>query len=266
MKTFNFLLDIKRLALLFLLLYLFIPQNTFGQEGAFQPGEKLKLRIHYGWFNASYATLEVRDKKIGDTNIYHVRGHGKSTGVLHAFFKVNDTYQSYIDTETLLPIQFFRDIDEGGYKKNKIIWFNQNARSAKVRDLKHDTEETYSTEPEVQDMISAFYYIRNQIDTHLKNEGDELTINMFFDENNYQFKTVLVGKETLKTKFGKIKTLKLRPYVQEGRVFKEKESLTVWISDDDNKIPVKLKAKLAVGSLTADLEEYEGLKYPIEFE
>jgi len=69
-----------------------------------------------------------------------------------------------------------------------------------------------------------------------------------------------LGRETLKTKFGKISTLKFRPYVEAGRVFKEKESLTVWVTDDDNKIPLLIKADLAVGSLKATLTEFKGLK------
>ena len=84
---------------------------------------------------------------------------------------------------------------------------------------------------------------------------------MFFDEENYKFKLKFLGKETINTTFGKIKTLKFRPYVMAGRVFKEEESLTLWVSDDDNKIPLRIKADLAVGSLRADLEVFKGLKH-----
>ena len=76
---------------------------------------------------------------------------------------------------------------------------------------------------------------------------------MFFDEENYGFKLKYLGKETIKTEFGKVKTVKFRPYVMAGRVFKEEESLTLWVSADKNKIPLKIKADLAVGSLRAEL-------------
>jgi hypothetical protein len=85
---------------------------------------------------------------------------------------------------------------------------------------------------------------------------------MFFDENNYDFKLRYLGKEIIKTKFGKVATVKFRPLVQAGRVFKEDESLTVWVSDDQNKIPLRIKASLAVGSLRADLDAYKGLANP----
>lgn len=246
---------------LFLLCFSLLCIHTGLTAQSYQDGEWLKFRIHYGWFNASYATLEVNEEKIGNTPIFHVTGKGKSTGLLHAFFKVDDTYESFIEKSTQLPVQFKRNINEGGYIKNKIIYFFQRGRSAKVRDLKHDTEKTYTTEPEVQDMISVFYYVRNQIDGAFKKEGDSLVANMFFDEKNFKFKTVYLGQEVIKTKFGKVETLKLRPYVQSGRVFKEDESLTVWVTADGNKIPVRIKAKLSVGSLTADIDDFKNLKH-----
>jgi hypothetical protein len=95
---------------------------------------------------------------------------------------------------------------------------------------------------------------------------------MFFDEENFGFKLKYLGTETIKVDINgskvKIKTLKFRPYVMAGRVFKEEESLTLWVSADENKIPLKIKADLAVGSLRADLVEYKGLKhyFPIQFD
>ena len=88
---------------------------------------------------------------------------------------------------------------------------------------------------------------------------------MFFDEEVYKFRLKLLGKEEIKTKFGKVKTLKFRPYVQAGRVFKEEESLTIWVSDDANRIPLKVQASLFVGSLKAELVDYKGLKHKTIF-
>lgn len=265
MKFTDLTYPMKKLSFLFFLfLFLLYSSKGITQSQTYQDGEWIQLRIYYGWFNASFATLEVKEKSIGNTPVYHVKGNGKSTGLLHAFFKVDDTYESIINKETQLPIQFIRDINEGGHTKNQIIWYDQRQQRAKIRDLKHNTTKEFDTDPNVQDMISAFYFARNQIEDHLKNPGDELTIDMFFDEENYKFKIVYLDQEVIKTKYGRIKTLKLRPYVQAGRVFKEQESLTVWISADKNKVPIRVKAKLAVGSLTADLEDYKGLKYPLE--
>lgn len=246
---------------LLLISFSFSPLNA---QETFKDGEWLKFRIHYGIFNASYATLEVNETNLNGESHYHVKGHGKSTGLLHAFFKVDDTYESYINKETGLPTKFIRDINEGGYKKDKRIYFNQKAHTAVVEDRKHDTEEEFKIEEKVQDMISVFYSLRDQIDEKLKKEGDEIVVNMFFDDKNHKFKTVFVGKEKIKTKFGKIEVLKLKPLVESGRVFKDEGGLTVYVSADKNKIPLQIKAKLSVGSLKADLHEYKNLKHPFE--
>ena len=111
-------------------------------------------------------------------------------------------------------------------------------------------------------MVSTYYYLRNNINVDSLKIGDEVSVNMFFDEENYGFKLKYLGKERINTQFGKVNTLKFRPYVMAGRVFKEEESLTLWVSNDKNKIPLRIKADLAIGSLRADLDAFKGLKHP----
>lgn len=231
-------------------------------EKAYKAGEWFKFRIHYGWFNASYATLEVKDELYNNKEVFHIVGKGKSTGLLDLFFEVDDDYQTYISKDTQQPLYFIRKINEGGHTKDKEIFFDQNKNVARVIDNKHKTEKTFSTKKEVQDMLSVFYFLRNKIDHKRIEPGDEIVLDLFFDDENYRFKTVFLKREVVKTKFGKVKCLKFRPYVQADRIFEEEESLTFWVSDDENKMPVKIKAELAVGSLEADLEEYKGLKNP----
>ncbi|MGC1631327.1 MAG: DUF3108 domain-containing protein, partial [Gelidibacter sp.] len=137
---------------------------------------------------------------------------------------------------------------------------------ALVNNKKSKTKETYTIAENVQDMVSAFYYLRNNYKTETIKEGDEVSLNMFFDEENFNFKLKFLGREDLKTEFGVIKTLKFRPYVMAGRVFKEKESLTLWVSADDNKIPLRIQADLRVGSLRADLEAFKGLKHSFQLQ
>ena len=110
-------------------------------------------------------------------------------------------------------------------------------------------------------MVSAFYYLRNNLDINSMAVGDEFLMDMFFDRENYKFKLKFLGREVLDTEFGKVACIIFRPYVQSGRVFKEKESLTLWVSDDDNKIPLVIKADLMVGSLKATLIQFKGLQH-----
>lgn len=245
------------------LLMLLISGLTYAQEAAFQDGEWFRFRISYsGWWKAGEATLSVTNETLKGKPVYHVKGKGVTTGMTKLFFGVEDYYETYIDKKTTLPYRFIRKIDEGGHTKDKIIDFNQQSNVATVNDKKHNEVKTFQTEPNIHDMVSAFYYLRNSIDSENLKDGDETVINMFFDQENFKFKLKFLGREEVKTKFGKVKALIFRPYVQAGRVFKEKESLTVWISDDQNKIPLQIKADLAVGSLKADIDAYKGLKHP----
>jgi len=116
----------------------------------------------------------------------------------------------------------------------------------------------------VQDMLSVYYAMRN-VDTSNLKPGDFIEQNIFFDYELYPFRMKIIGREVIKTKFGYIKTLVLRPYVVADRVFREEESLTIWVSDDENKIPLLIEAKLLVGSIKASLVKYKNLKYPIKF-
>ncbi len=231
------------------------------QDPAFEEGEWFKFRIHYGIFNASYAELHVKNARLKGEKVYHIKGTGKSTGLLDLFFEVDDRYETYIDREEVKPYRFIRKINEGGHTKDIQIDFDHESGTALYHDKKHKKKSTLDIKPQSQDMMSAFYYLRNAVDIKTLEIGDEFILPMFFDEENYDFKLKFLGREVVDTKFGDVAALKFRPYVQSGRVFKEEESLTVWISDDDNKIPLKIQAKLAVGSLTADLDAFKGLKH-----
>jgi len=253
---------------LFILSFLFLIQVSLAQtETAFQDGEWFRFRMSYsGFLKAGNATLKVDETTYKGKPVYHVVGKGWTTGAIKWFFKVRDRYESYFDKYTGLPYKFIRKIDEGGHTKDIEIEFDQEQNKAYVDNKKHNTQKVFTTEENVQDMVSAFYYLRNNYDTSTIKKGDMVSLNMFFDEENFNFKLKFLGRETIETEFGKVKTLVFRPYVMAGRVFKEQESLTLWVSADKNKIPLKVKADLAVGSLRADLEAFKGLKHSFQIQ
>jgi len=232
-------------------------------QSAYEDGEWLSFKIKYGWFNTSKATLEVRKTKLNNEDVHHIIGNGKSVGLLDVFFRVRDRYETFVNQDGL-PVKFIRDINEGGYKKHKELYFNHNSQRVKVVDYKHKTTESFDFELNTQDMLSAFYKLRNSINIETLRIGQEFNLNMFFDNENYDFKTKFLGYEVLDTKFGKVACLKFIPYVKAERVFEAQESLTFWISADQNKIPLKIEAELAVGSLTAELDEFKGLSHSFE--
>ncbi len=250
-----------------LLLTVFVLSNSFNieEKDSYTIGEFFKLRIHYGLINAGYASLEVKDAEINGKKMHHVVGKGCTTGMTKMMFKVVDNYESYFNKETNKPYVFIRNINEGGYTKNQQGYFNQNNNTVLVKDYKNKTEKTFNVPENIQDIVSSFYYLRNHRKIDKLAVGESITIDMFFDEETTKFKLKFVGKENINSKFGEINCMVFKPLVQAGRVFKEEESLTVWVSNDDNKIPIRVKASLAVGSIKADIDQYKGLKHPINF-
>lgn len=229
---------------------------------AYDAGEWFKFRIHYGFINAGFATLEIQEAVKNNIKVYHAIGKGYTVGMSRFFFKVDDTYESYFDKVTNKPFQFVRKIDEGGYTKNQEGFFNQDANKVLLKDYKNKTEKTFLVTENVQDIISTFYFLRNYPTIDKLKVGESVVVDMFFDDEVFKFKLKFIGREDIATKFGIAPCMIFRPIVQSGRVFKEEESLTVWISDDENKIPLRIKASLAVGSIKADLENFKGLKNP----
>jgi hypothetical protein len=254
--------------ILLLVTFLVLSNYSFAQtESAFDIGEWFKFKMSYsGWMKAGEATLKVNEDVLDGKPVFHVVGKGKTTGAISWFFKVKDRYESYFDKEKLIPYRFIRDIDEGGHTKNIEINFDQKNQKAHVYNIKHNSKKIIDTKPNVQDMVSTFYYLRNKLDVSKLKVDDEIRTDMFFDGENYGFKIKYLGKETLRTAFGKVECLVFRPYVMAGRVFKEEESLTLWVSADQNRIPIRMKADLAIGSLRADLEAFRGLKHQFKIE
>lgn len=238
-----------------------IPENT-ENTSAFKIGEWLKFRIHYGFLNASYATLQVKSHELDGVPVYHVVGNGKTTGFASIFFKVDDTYESFFDKKDGKPYKFIRKIDEGGYTKDIEVNFDHNRDIAVLNDKKKDKKFNFTIQEGIQDLVSAFYFLRNNYKVEDLIEGESIELDLLYDDDGvFKFKLKYLGKEVLRTKYGKVECLKFRPYVQSGRVFKEQESLSLWVSNDSNRIPIRIQADLSVGSIKADLDGYNGLKH-----
>lgn len=257
----------KLLIIIATIFFLPIETDAPGTHSAFRGGEWFQFRIHYGIFNASYATLSVNETSLNGKDVYHVVGKGSTTGLARVFFKVDDNYESYFDKEKLVPYKFIRQIDEGGYTKDLEINFKHDQDKAVVLNRKHNRTTVIETPDGIQDLISAFYYLRNNYDFSSFKIGQEIDLELLYDDDEvFNFRLRFLGWQTLNTKFGKVRCLKFRPYVQSGRIFKEKESVTLWVSDDDNRIPIRIQADLVIGSLKADLNAFKGLKHQFKIQ
>ena len=231
---------------------------------AFKNGEWFKYKLSYsGWFKAGEATVNLNED-VYNNQLLHAKMIGKSTGAVNLFFKVYDRYESYFYKKNIKPYRFIRNINEGGYTKNIEILFDQTTKVAKVNNLKKKLSNNFSFNENSQDMVSVFYYLRNFFRIDDLDKNNEIAIDMFFDSENYSLKIKYLSTEIINTNFGKILCHKIQPYVQSGRVFKKDESLTMWISADKNRIPMRIKADLIVGSIRIDLDSFSNLNHPFE--
>lgn len=231
-----------------------------------QSGEVLSYRIHYGILTAGNATLTtLKTNYLGQPHFY-VKGVGKTTGAVKAFFKVEDVYESFINYNTGLPSFYVRNVSEGSYRQHYETVFNHDNQTLILTDKKTPANgsKVIKSVKGVQDMLSAFYYLRSFEPGKLK-VGDVLNLNVWIDDEMFPFRLKVTGTEDVKTKFGKVNCLKIIPSVMSGRVFKDKEGVTLWVTNDANHIPVSIKAELAVGSLKADLDSYQNVMTPISF-
>ena len=229
---------------------------------SFGRGEKLDFKVYYhslitGNVTAGYGSILVTEdnRKFSNRDTYHIVATGKSSGFFNMFFRVDDRFESFVDEEGIFPWLFTRRTREGGYKKDDEVNFNHFKGSAVSR--KGVTHIPIN----VQDIISSFFFART-LDAATIKTGDVINLPFFLDDSVYFSKVKFFGRETIKTSLGKIKCLKLKPLLVKGKVFKEDYPMTLWISDDGNKIPILAESAVIVGSVRMELINYSGLLNP----
>lgn len=236
--------------------YRLIPNKSFGQ------GERIEYRVHYGFINAATAKVEVSKGVVMVNNrpCYKVTITGRTVGAFDLISRVRDTWRSHMDTAAILPQTFERKIQEGKYRLDEMVVFDHINNKAIVTSKKREQDKVRFDIPrEVQDLVGSYYYLRT---INFKNVsiGTVVEVPVFFDNENYRLKVKFAGREVVKTKFGKIDAYKLVPSIPTNKFFKGENPMTIWVSNDANKVPVKVAVDLKIGSLDMDLLEYAGLK------
>ncbi len=226
----------------------------------FQSGESLTFKVYYTisgiYFGAGEAKFSVNLERLNNKAVYHITGDGKTYSFYDNFFKVRDRYESFIDTETLQPYKFIRNVYEGGYKKYENVTFNQATNTAV-------SAEGVTKVPNcIQDVLSSLYYARN-IDFNKYKVNDKVPFSMYLDNEVYNLYLRYMGKETIKTKYGKFRSIKFKPLLIKGTIFEGGEKMTVWVSDDLNRIPLRVESPISVGSVKIDMMGYDKLKYTL---
>jgi hypothetical protein len=236
------------------------------ENNAFTTGEKLTFKLYYSSFmtgnvTAVVMTSEINSKKYlvrGDTTLY-VKVVGETKGAFNWFFKVHDVYQTFIDEKLLVPRYFKQRIKEGDYEASRDVYFFHEKGKAYYINNKNNISDTVPIGYNVQDLISAIYYARTFNADTLK-INDKISIPFFLDDTVYNTRLKYIGKESVKTSLGTIKCLKFNPSVLTGGVFKDDNKLMVYISDDDNHLPVLAESEVMVGKVKIELIKYSGLK------
>jgi hypothetical protein len=225
------------------------------RENRYIPGEKLKFVIFYGIINGGYVNTELLETQYEGKNVYFSKMIATTSGLADVLYKVRDEYQSYFDPATSLPFKAVRDISEGKYKRYDLAYFDH--KNLKVVNSKN---KEFIVPPDIRDMVSTFYYIRNADFDNMK-PGDVIKINTFFDNEIFPFDMRYRGIVKIKTKKDEFQCYKIVPLVEPGRIFEKEDDMTIYLSADRNRVPVRVEFNLKVGSVKCDLIEYSGLKY-----
>lgn len=215
--------------------------------------ESLVFNVYWQFIKVGQGTLEIRGfENINDRIAYHLYSQAKSSPFFDTFFEVRDINQSWLDVESLCSLRYSANISEGGWKKKEQVDFDHVNQKFILND--NGSIKEGNTALWVQDVISALYFFRT-LDLEV---GKEYIFDAHSGDKFWALKTKVTGKETIETKAGTFNCLILEPVLRENAgIFQAKGRLQVWVTDDDKKIPVKMKTKIPVGSIIAELAEYQ---------
>ncbi|RYY42392.1 MAG: DUF3108 domain-containing protein [Chitinophagaceae bacterium] len=231
-----------------------------GRNVTTQNSEQIMYIVYYTvagiYVNAGNATFTNSVERLNGKPVFHITANGATNTKYDWIFKVRDKYESYIDTTTMQPLKFVRDVSEGNHKHYENITFNHAANTAVTKNG------VYKVPDCVQDVISAVYSARN-IDFDRYKKDDKIPFKLFLDNEVYDMYIRYMGREDVKTKYGKFRAHKFRPLLIKGTIFEGGEKMTVWVSDDANRVPLRIESPIVVGSVKIDMMSYRNLRYPL---
>lgn len=254
---------LRRPLLLFILLFpvIFIfaenpqPGDDFKkiENKAFAEGEKLVFDVKYGFVTAGIGTMEIpKIKKISGRDAYYVQFTVNSMSSFDWAFKVRDRYETYIDKTALFPWRFEQHIREGNYSRDFSAFFDQRKGKAVT------SEGVHKIPKNVNDILSAFYLVRTMDFSKMK-VGARVNMQNFYKDTVYDLDVVYRGRETITVPAGKFDCCIIEPLVKEGGLFKSEGSIIIYVTNDEAKMPVRVKTKVVIGSIDADLTSYSGV-------
>lgn len=237
--------------------YRYVPNSSF------ERGEIIDYKVHYGFVNAAVGQMVILDDLdyINQRPCYKIEVHGKSVGMFELFWGVDDIWATYLDTASIITHKFYRILKEGRYRKHEVIDFDHDQHRASVRTYDYSKSRWkdtryYDVVKNVQDLVSGYYFMRT-INFDTLSKGQTITIDAFFEDKMYDFDIKYLGTEQVKTKIGKINSHVISPVMPKNSLFDGKDSVKAWISADDRKIPLKIKASMFIGAIEVDITSYK---------
>lgn len=251
----------KRFYLSMIVMLLLLP---LGSNVAFRDGEKLVFTVKYGMVHAAEAILSVKSGTYSGQPVWLLSTDARTYPFFDAFFKVRDKVESWWDKDTLLPHKFVKNLQEGSYKQRRIHTFN-HAKGTTTYQKWSFKNSKFATEDmkmlsKTQDVLSAFYYVRNQKLT----PGHKINLNITSDGRSMNTDVLVHKREKVSTIFGSINCLVIEPKLKSGAVFKQSGRIQIWVTDDQYKIPVKLESAVSFGSFVAVLKEAYNVPYKVK--
>jgi len=229
-----------------------VPVDTLPTERevlnlSFGVSERLKFKVRWGPIKAGNATMEIPEIiEYNGRKCFRIVSTAESSKFFSAFFKVRDRVESFTDVEGVYSHHFEKHIREGKFQADKSVDFDQ------LNHLALTDKDTIPVPPFVQDVLSALYYVRTQP----LEIGKSLFVDNHTDKKNYPLEVKVLKKERVEVDAGTFDCVVVQPILQAAGVFEQKGTLTVWLTDDQKKMPVLMKSKVAIGSITTELTDY----------
>jgi hypothetical protein len=228
------------------------------RNDAFGVGERLVFDVSYGPVTAGEASMTVtRIDTVAGRKCYRIQFGVNSLPSFSWIYRVEDRYLTYIDIETIAPLKFEQHVREGGFSMDFIAEFDQ------VKHLARTPDGVYPIPEYVHDILSAFYYVRT-LDLSGKKAGDTMTLFNFYRDKSHELVVKILGRQEIEIEAGTFNSIVVEPMVKEGGLFKSEGRIVVWLSDDDQKVPLRVNTKVVIGSIDTELREYSGLPRPIK--
>lgn len=239
----------------------------------YHPGEQLFYRVSYKakmFPNTEVGAVEVKTSEVqlDDRKFYKVEGIGRTLPTYRWFFNVEDIYTVWVDPQTLRPVAFNSSIREGDYTFRSDYVYDWEGSEIRTRWQSRQRPEQHKTMPleeNSMDPISLFFTLR-AADAASFREGEPATLQMVLEDTIRHLRYRYLGRETKKIRnMGKFRTLKFDCQLgsSQGYSFTDGSVFTIWISDDENKIPLYIESPVKIGSINAYISGYKGLKYPL---